>query len=170
MAKEVILTKERLGYYDTKLKAWVTTADEEILKQAKAYAEGLGGNYDTAGTAQTKVDELANGQVKTNKEAIDAINNAETGILKQAKDYADGKDEAIATAKKAGDDAQADVNALAEKVGTVPEGQSVMGIITNIQENVYDDTAIKELIQGNADEIVALKVVGAFIVTLSPAR
>ena len=26
MAQETILTKERLGYYDTKLKAWVTDA------------------------------------------------------------------------------------------------------------------------------------------------
>lgn len=36
-----------------------------------------------------------------------------------------------------------DVEALAGKVGTVPEGQTVMGIITNIQENAYDDTELR---------------------------
>ena len=46
------------------------------------------GDYETAGAAQA----LADGQVKTNKEAIDAINNAETGILAQAKAYADAND------------------------------------------------------------------------------
>ena len=66
------------------------------------------------------------GELKT---AIDAINNAKTGILKQAKDYADGKDAAIATAKKAGDDAQKDVDALELKVGTVAEGKTVVGLI-----------------------------------------
>lgn len=66
------------------------------------------------------------GELKT---AIDAINNAETGILKQAKDYADGKDSAIAAAKKAGDDAQKDVDALELKVGTVPADKTVIGLI-----------------------------------------
>lgn len=44
--------------------------------------------------------------------AIDAINNEDNGVLAQAKAYADGKDEAIAAAKKSGDDAQAAVEAL----------------------------------------------------------
>ena len=66
------------------------------------------------------------GELKT---AIDAINNVNTGILKQAKDYADGKDAAIATAKKAGDDAQKDVDALELKVGTVPADKTVIGLI-----------------------------------------
>ena len=66
------------------------------------------------------------GELKT---AIDAINNVDTGILKQAKDYADGKDAAIAAAKKAGDDAQKDVDALELKVGTVPADKTVIGLI-----------------------------------------
>lgn len=44
--------------------------------------------------------------------------------------------------------AQEDVDALAGKVGVVPEGSTVMGIITNIQENAYDDTEIRNLISG----------------------
>ena len=46
------------------------TKDAATLKSAKAYADGLADNYDAAGTAQTKVDELANGQVATNKTDI----------------------------------------------------------------------------------------------------
>ena len=49
--------------------------------------------------------------------------------------------------------AQADVDSLAAKVGTVPENQTVMEIITNIQENAYDDTQIKADIAKNAEDI-----------------
>jgi hypothetical protein len=82
----------------------------------------------------------------------------------EAQGYADAKDEAIAAAKKAGDDAaeaaataQGEIDALEEKVGTVPDGQTVMGIITNIQENAYDDTTIKADIKANSDAIDALE-------------
>ena len=57
-------------------------ADGDVAKwnaaeqNAKYYADG-------------KVSDLADGQVKTNKEAIEAINNEETGILAQAKAYSD---------------------------------------------------------------------------------
>ena len=44
----------------------------------------------------------------------------------EAQGYADAKDEAIAAAKKAGDDAQADVDALAGKVGEVPADKTVV--------------------------------------------
>lgn len=82
----------------------------------------------------------------------------------EAQGYADAKDEAIAAAKKAGDDAaetaataQGEIDALEAKVGTVPDGQTVMSIITNIQENAYDDTAIKADIKANSDAIDALE-------------
>ena len=45
---------------------------------AKKHADDLGVNYDAAGTAATKVQELANGQVKTNTEHIGAMDNLET--------------------------------------------------------------------------------------------
>ena len=43
------------------------------------------------GTIDTKVNALANGAVKTNTEAIAALNNTQTGALAQAKEYADDK-------------------------------------------------------------------------------
>lgn len=42
--------------------------------------------------------------------------------------------------------AQNAVDTLAGKVGTVPADSTVMGIIKNIQENAYDDTEVKGLI------------------------
>ena len=53
---------------------------------------------------------------------------------------------AAQNAQNAADTAQADVNTLVGKVGTVPEGSTVMDIIANIQENAYDDTEIRGLI------------------------
>ena len=46
-----------------------------------------------------------------------------------AKEQADGKDAAIAAAKSAADAAQADVDALEGKVGEVPSGKTVIGLI-----------------------------------------
>lgn len=51
-------------------------------------------------------------------------------------------------AQSAADAAQAHSEALAAKVGTVADGQTVMGIIQNIQENAYDDTEVRGLISG----------------------
>ena len=48
--------------------------------------------YEEVGVAAGLVDDLAEGQVKANKEAIDAINDESKGILAAAKGYADGLD------------------------------------------------------------------------------
>lgn len=79
----------------------------------------------------------------TDASAYDAAGSAQTAE-DNAKAYADGKDTAIAAAKKAGEDAQADVNALAGKVGTVPESKTVVQMIADAQAAAtYDDTALK---------------------------
>lgn len=76
----------------------------------------------------------------------------------EAQGYADAKDAAIAAAKKAGDDAQADVDALEAKVGTVPDGKTIVQMISDAQTAAtYDDTAIKANIKTNADDIDALE-------------
>lgn len=76
----------------------------------------------------------------------------------EAQGYADAKDTAIAAAKKAGDDAQADVDALEAKVGTVPDGKTVVQMISDAQTAAtYNDTAIKADIKTNADDIDALE-------------
>lgn len=61
----------------------------------------------------------------------------------EAQGYADAKDEAIAAAQKAGDDAQDAVDALAAKVGEVPADKTVIGMIAEAQEAAtYDDTEL----------------------------
>ena len=61
----------------------------------------------------------------------------EVGIEAAAREAAD-----IQLAK---DFAAAD-KAITDKIGVVPENSTVMGIITNIQENAYDDTELRGLI------------------------
>lgn len=67
--------------------------------------------------------------------AFDAAGAASTA-LEDAKTYADGKDTAIAAAKKAGDDAQAAVDALEELVGTLPEGVTATTVVGYVDEKV----------------------------------
>lgn len=117
----------------------VTTAEGEI--DTLQAAIGKGGSVTNAiaeakkaGTdAQAAVDTLESGKVKDNADAIAAINNESTGILAQAKTYADGKDTAISAAQTAADNAQADVDALEAKVGTVANGKTVVGLIGTAQ-------------------------------------
>ena len=76
----------------------------------------------------------------------------------EAQGYADAKDTAIAAAKKAGDDAQADVDALEAKVGTVPADKTVVQMISDAQTAAtYNDTQVKADIKANADAIDALE-------------
>lgn len=70
MAEQKFLDLAGLTSYDKKSKGVMDSKDAAILQQAKSYADGLGVNYDPAGTAQTKMTELANGQVATNKNDI----------------------------------------------------------------------------------------------------
>ena len=136
--KQIISTE---GAYDAKGSA------AQALKDAKAYT-----------------DALANGAVKANTDAIsamdtrmgaaaasittltgaDTVEGSVAKALKDAKAYADGKDAAIAAAKKAGDDAQVDVDALEAKVGTVPGNKTIVEMIADAQSAAtYDDTALK---------------------------
>ena len=92
----------------------------------------------------------------TDSDAYDAKGAAQTAE-DNAKAYADGKDSAIAAAKKAGTDAQAAVDALSGKVGTVPENKTVVEMIADAQTAAtYDDAAVKADIKANADAITKL--------------
>ncbi len=145
----------------------MNTKDAEILKQAKEHAEGLGVQYDAAGTAQTKVEELANGQVKTNKEAIEVLNGGEEvdgSVAKQIKTANEALRKEISdsayddTQVKADiEAAQADVDALEAKVGTVPEDKTVVQMIADAQAAAtYNDEEVRGLISDNAEAIATL--------------
>lgn len=125
------------------------------LADAIADAKQAGTDANTALEAYKVTNDAA---VKKNADAIAAINNADTGILAKAKTYADGKDAAIAAAKKAGDDAQADVDALEAKVGTVPDGKTVVQMIADAQDAAtYDDTALAARVTTAEADIDALE-------------
>ena len=92
----------------------------------------------------------------TDSDAYDAKGAAQTAE-DNAKAYADTKDSAIAEAKKAGTDAQAAVDALSDKVGTVTEGKTIVEMISDAQAAAtYDDAAVKADIKANADAITKL--------------
>ena len=106
-----------------------------------AIADAKKAGTDAAAAAATA---QATAESKTTMAEVEAKNYA---TKTEAQGYADAKDAAIAAAKKAGDDAQADVDALEAKVGTVPNDKTVVEMIADAQTAAtYDDTAIKNRI------------------------
>ena len=89
MAIKKYLDLTGLQTYDQKIKALIESADDAVLTEAKQFATDLGDSYDPAGTAATKVQELANGQVATNTSSINTLNGKVgdlTGLDTTAKD------------------------------------------------------------------------------------
>lgn len=142
--------KQPTGDYATKTEAqgYATTAKNAVIgkdsdtkdsitvKGVKKYADSLNTAMDTRmDAAEASITTLT---------GADTVDGSVAKALKDAKAYADGKDAAIAAAKKAGDDAQADVDALEAKVGTVPSNKTVVQMISDAQAAAtYDDTALK---------------------------
>lgn len=96
-------------------------------------------------TVHTLVEGAANGTVKFDGAdvAVHGLGSA-AYVDTDAFDAAGSKDKAIAAAKSAGDNAQAAVDALAGKVGTVAEGKTVVEMIQDAQAAAtYDDKDIK---------------------------
>ena len=160
-------------------------ADSKNARKFYLYSKPLNGSWGTNPVSTIEIPETvytlatgtANGTVKfngtdvavkglgsaayTNANAYDAAGSAKTAE-DNAKAHADGKDAAIAAAKKAGDDAQADVDALAGKVGTVPESKTVVQMIADAQAAAtYDDTALKGRVTATETAINTLNGTGA---------
>ena len=136
MAKTIktYVSKENLTRYDGKIKKVITDADAQVLADAKTYADGLAANYDAVGTAQTKVNELANGAVKTNTDAIAILNGADTVEGSVAKAVKDVKTELEGKIT----DSEYDDTALSGRVSTVE------GAITTL--NGTGDGSVKKQI------------------------
>ena len=128
------VSKENLTRYDGKIKKVITDADAQVLADAKTYADGLSDNYDAVGTAQTKVNELANGAVKTNTDAIAILNGADTVEGSVAKAVKDVKTELEGKIT----DSEYDDTALSGRVSTVE------GAITTL--NGTGDGSVKKQI------------------------
>ena len=118
----------------------IKALDADTLASAKGYADGLADNYDAAGAASTALDEaktyadgkvkdLADGQVKTNTDAIAAI----------VADYLKKADKA---------ELQGAIDALKTFVGTLPESSTAASIVAYIDEKtagIASDSALQAL-------------------------
>lgn len=126
-----------LTHYDEKIKTLIDAKDATTLQSAKDYADSLAGNYDAAGTAQTLVDALAGGAVKTNTDAIAKLNGAASVEGSVAKAVADAKTdlEAKITAadNKAGA-AQTAADDLKTYVGTIPTSAAAKDVVSYVDE------------------------------------
>lgn len=166
MAEKKYVDLAGLTHYDEKIKAVIDSKDAAALKSAKDYADGLAVNYDAAGTAETKVNELANGQVKTNTEAIATLNggtNTEGSVAKAVADAKAGLETKISAvdakavaAQTAANNAKSAADAVDAKVGAVPEGSTVMTEIQKVKDAAYNDTEVRGLIKTNSDNITTL--------------
>lgn len=137
MAEKKYIDLTGLTHYDEKIKAAIDSKDAATLKSAKDYADSLAGNYDAAGTAETKVQELANGQVKTNAAAITKLNgDAKTdgSVAKAVADAQAGLETKISAADAKAAGAQTAVDNLKTYVGTIPEGATSKDVVSYVNE------------------------------------
>lgn len=137
MAEKKYIDLSGLTHYDEKIKAAIDSKDAANLKSAKDYADSLAGNYDAAGTAETKVQELANGQVKANTAAIAKLNgDAETegSVAKAVADAKAGLETKISAADAKATSAQTAVDNLSTYVGTIPEGATSTDVVSYVNE------------------------------------
>lgn len=141
MAEKKYIDLSGLTHYDEKIKAAIDSKDAANLKSAKDYADSLAGNYDAAGTAETKVQELANGQVKANTAAIAKLNgDAETegSVAKAVADAKAGLETKISAADAKATGAQTAVDNLSTYVGTIPEGAASTDVVSYVNEKTAD--------------------------------
>lgn len=137
MAEKRYIDLTGLTHYDEKIKAVIDSKDAAALKSAKDYADSLAGNYDAAGTAETKVQELANGQVKTNTAAISKLNGdakTEGSVAKAVADAQAGLETKISTADAKAAAAQTAADNLKTYVGTIPEGATSTDVVSYVNE------------------------------------
>lgn len=137
MAEKKYIDLTGLTHYDEKIKAAIDSKDAANLKSAKDYADSLAGNYDAAGTAETKVQELANGQVKTNTAAISKLNGdakTEGSVAKAVADAKAGLETKISAADAKAAGAQTAVDNLKAYVGTIPEGATSTDVVSYVNE------------------------------------
>lgn len=137
MAEKKYIDLTGLTHYDEKIKAVIDSKDAANLKSAKGYADSLAGNYDAAGTAETKVQELANGQVKTNTAAITKLNGdakTEGSVAKAVADAQAGLETKISAADAKAAGAQTAVDNLKTYVGTIPEDAKSKDVVSYVNE------------------------------------
>lgn len=122
----------------------LTSADKTTLENSIKEAKKAGTDANTA-LETYKVSNDA--RVLAVEEDIAEITDGTNGILAQAKTYADGKDDAIAAAKKAGDDAQADIDAYIESNNTALAGVKATADAAAVK------TEVESALAGKVDKV-----------------
>lgn len=139
MAEKKYIDLTGLTHYDEKIKAVIDSKDAAALKSARDYADSLAENYDAAGTAETKVQELTNGQVKTNTAAISKLNGdakTEGSVAKAVADAQAGLETKISAADAKATAAQTVADNLKTYVGTIPKGATSTDVVSYVNEKV----------------------------------
>lgn len=157
------LNLQGLTTYDEKIKEKITTDDASTLQSAKEYADSLADNYDPAGTAQTKVDELANGQVATNKSDIATLKSGKADKSTTLSGYGITDaytkvqtDSAISTAVANADHLKREIVESLPEVEEADENTIYMvGTGTGSEDSVYEEYMI---INGGFEKIGSSEV------------
>lgn len=158
--------------------AKIKSEDDAHLQEAKNFVTGRDNLFETAGagaTAESNAKAYTDEKVAplATKEEVNAVDGKVTAEETRAKAEEARIVGLVEATDAVADKAAEDVVALAQthatdkaaleakdtelaeaieavdgKIGEVAEGQTVMGIIQNIQENAYDDTELRGLITG----------------------
>lgn len=133
-----------LSHYDEKIKKVITDADAKIVSDAE-------GMYEKKGVAATKVQELANGAVKTNTDAITKLNGADTvegSVAKAVKDAKDAVEAEIGTLDNLTTQNKASlvvaINEVSENIKTGGAGSVVTVDTTTTTEGYAKSYTIKQ--------------------------
>ncbi len=146
-----------LTSYDEKLKGKIAGS----LTEAKEYADGLGVKYDPAGTAATKVQELADGTVKTNTDAIAKLNANDTtegSVAKAVKDAKDSVDAKIGSLDDLTTTAKGNVVAAVNEVKTTVGDMQTAGAVTVETETTTEGMAKSYTIKQGGATIATIDI------------
>lgn len=157
------LDLEGLTTYDENIKAKIAADDASTLEAAKAYSDSLSDNYDPAGTAQTKVQELADGQVTTNKNDIADLKSGKADKATTLEGYGitdaytqSQTDSAIATAVANADHLKREIVEALPEVEAADENTIYMvGTGAGSQDSVYEEYM---LINGGFEKVGSSEV------------
>ena len=148
----------RLQAAEEKLKSVATTEGLSELTDRVTAAEG---EIDVLQAAIAEGGSVANAikaaqDTANSKATLDQVKALDYATKTEAQGYANAKDGAIAEAQAAGDNAQADVDALKLKVGTVADGKTVVGLIGEVDTKAGQGVSDAAAAQAKADSAYAL--------------
>lgn len=131
---------------NTEAIAAINNAETGILKQAKNYADGkdtaIAAAKEAGDDAATAVTDLKNGQVKTNADAITAINN-KIGTIPDGKTVAEAIEKAKADATYDDKEVRGLIKNNNDAIGVLNGGDTVNGSVAKSVKDAINDFATK---------------------------